>query len=129
MKVIQACCVTVLLVSFALAADLTGHWSGQIEVTAPDGNVHTQSAFLDLKQEANKITGSGGSAEGAGLPLENVEFDGSKLSFSVSAPDGRTYKSTLALVAADSLEGKLDFTLEDGTAITGKLTLKREPPK
>ncbi len=111
----------------AMAASLTGHWSGQIEISAPDGTVQTQAAFLDLKQEGEKVSGSGGSEPGESLPLENVQFDGTTLSFTVTGPDGRVYKSTVSRSSDDQLEGKLDFALEDGTKLSGKMTLKREP--
>lgn len=129
MKLSLACLLTILLVGFASAADLTGHWPGQAELTTPDGAVHNQGAYLDLKQEGTKVTGSGGTDQGESLPLEDVQFDGKTLTFKVSGPDGRTYKSSLALVSADQLEGKLEFTMEDGTAVAAKLTLKREPAK
>ena len=127
MKLTVACLLSMLFVGFAAAADLTGHWSGQAELTGPDGNQHTQSLFLDLKQEGDKVTGSGGSEEGESLPIENAQFDGTKLTFSVSGPDGRTYKSNLSLISADRLEGKLDFTMQDGTELNAKLTFQRQP--
>jgi len=129
MKLSLAFFLTILLVSFASAADLTGHWPGQAELTAPDGTQHSQGAFLDLKQEGTKVTGSGGTEQGESLPLEDVQFDGKNLTFKVTGPDGRIYKSSLALVSSDQLEGKLEFTMEDGTAVAAKLMLKREAAK
>jgi len=121
--------LAILFVGFAAAADLTGHWPGQAELTAPDGTQHSVAAYLDLKQEGTTVTGSGGTEQGESLPLEDVQFDGKTLSFKVTGPDGRTYKSTLALVSADQLEGKLEFNIENGAPITAKMTLKREPAK
>lgn len=129
MKLTLTCLLTLLLVGFASAADLTGHWPGQAELTTPDGVQHSQGAYLDLKQEGTKVTGSGGTEQGESLPLEDVQFDGKTLTFKVTGPDGRIYKSSLDLVSPDQLEGKLEFTTEDGTAVAAKLTLKREQPK
>ncbi len=129
MKLTLACLLTILLVGLASAADLTGHWPGQAELTTPDGTQHSVPAYLDLKQDGTTVTGSGGTEQGESLPLEDVQFDGKTLSFKVTGPDGRTYKSTLELVSADQLEGKLEFTLEDGTAVAAKMTLKREAAK
>lgn len=129
MRLTLACVLTILLVGFASAADLTGHWPGQAELTTPDGTQHTQAAYLDLKQEGTKVTGSGGTEQGESLPLEDVQFDGKTLTFKVTGPDGRTYKSALDLVSPDQLDGKLEFTMEDGTAVAAKLTLKREQAK
>jgi len=129
MKLTLACLLAILCVGFASAADLTGHWPGQAEMTAPDGTQHSIAAYLDLKQEGTTVTGSGGTEQGESLPLEDVSFDGKTLSFKVSGPDGRTYKSALTLISADQLEGKLEFTIEDGTAITAKMTLKRAAAK
>ena len=130
MRLRTACLLSMLFMLFmvpAMAANLTGHWSGQVEISAPDGTVQTQAAFLDLKQEGDKVTGSGGTEPGESLPLENVQFDGNRLSFKVTGPDGREYKSNVTLADKDRLEGKLNFAMQDGTEVTCKLTLKREP--
>jgi len=129
MKLILACLLSILFVGFAAAADVTGHWSGQAEMNAPDGTAHSMPAFLDLKQDGEKVTGSGVSNSGEDLPLENVQFDGTNLSFSVSGPDGRTYKSNLTLASVNRLEGKLVFTIEGGDEITAKVSLERAPAK
>lgn len=130
MKLRLTCLFAILIIGQALAAaNLTGAWSGEIEFTAPDGTVQNQSAYLDLKQEGNQVTGTGGSQPGEGLPLENVAFDGTKLTFSVTGPDGRAYKSDLTLVSADRLEGKLSFDAPDGTQASAKVTLDRQPAK
>lgn len=129
MKLTLACCLTILLVGVVSAADLTGHWPGQAQMTTPDGANHSLGAYLDLKQEGTTVTGSGGTDQGESLPLEDVQFDGKTLTFKVSGPDGRIYKSTLTLVSPDQLEGKLEFTIDDGSAIAAKLTLKREAAK
>ncbi|RPI28855.1 MAG: hypothetical protein EHM61_03680 [Acidobacteria bacterium] len=129
MKLSLACLLLLSILSFAAAADLTGHWAGQAEVTAPDGTFHSLPVFLDLKQEGDKVSGSGGSESGDSLPLENVQFDGTKLSFSVSGPDGRTYKSDLSLVSSERLEGKLTFTMGDGAELTAKMTVTRAAAK
>jgi hypothetical protein len=126
MKLPLTVLLCLLLTGFAGAANLTGHWAGDVALEAPDGTVQTQAVFLDLSQEGDQVTGSGGT-EGGTLPLENVQFDGKKLSFSSQGPDGRIYTSKLSLVAADRLEGTLVFAIGDGTEITCRMKLQREP--
>lgn len=129
MKLTVACLLSMLLVGFSSAADLTGHWSGLAQMTGPDGTQYQVGGYLDLKQEGTKVSGVGGTDQGESLPLEDVQFDGKILTFKVTGPDARIYKGNLELISPDQLEGKLEFTTEDGTAVTAKFALKREPPK
>jgi hypothetical protein len=129
MKLPLACLLLMSVLTLAAAADLTGHWTGQAELTAPDGTFHSISVFMDLKQDGDKVGGSAGSDSGDSLPLENVQFDGTKLDFTVTGPDGRVYKSELSLVSDNRLEGKLIFTPGEGPEVTAKMALSREAAK
>jgi hypothetical protein len=60
------------------------------------------------------------------LPIENGIFDGKKVAFQFAGQDGRVYRASLVSASEDCLEGTLEFALQDGTPMAGKLTLKRK---
>jgi hypothetical protein len=78
----------------ALAADLTGNWSGQL--TDPRGARH--EIALNLKVEGEKVTGTmtGGPPAGAEEPIVNGKLQGDQLSFGVrvQGPDGNPVEFT-----------------------------------
>jgi hypothetical protein len=78
----------------ALAADVTGTWSGYI--ADPGGNNHDIS--LNLKTDGNKVTGTmtGGPPMGAEQQIVNGKLDGDQLSFEVNAqgPGGESLTPT-----------------------------------
>jgi len=112
------------IASFAI--DVSGKWTGSLEIKLPDGSTVTQPAWTEFAQQGQEITGSaGGGDSDEASPIEKVMFDGKNLAFQFAGPDGRVYKANLALADEDHLEGTLDFALPDGTALTAKMTLKR----
>jgi len=64
-----------------IAADVTGRWSGRFRV---DGGDHDTPQLFVLKQDGNKITGSGGPNETEQYPLENGRVDGVRVQFEVT---------------------------------------------
>jgi hypothetical protein len=108
----------------ALAMDISGKWSGDLEIKMPDGNVVTQPAWAEFHQKGDEISGSaGGGDSDESSPLEKGLFDGKKLAFQFTGPDGRVYKASLVLTADHRFEGTLDFTLPDGSPVAAKMTL------
>ena len=86
---------SLLLAVPALAADVSGAWSGQL--TDPAGNTHPITLQLTLAE--NKVTGTltGGPPLGEAQSLVNGKLEGDQLSFDVKAqgPGGEiviTYK-------------------------------------
>ena len=113
----------------AFEADISGQWTGSIEVNLPDGSAVTQPAWAEFHQKILEISGTaGGGDSDESLPIEKGILDGKKVAFQFTGLDGRVYKASLALTSEDSLEGKLDFTLPDGSSMTARLVLKREKP-
>jgi hypothetical protein len=50
-----------LLTAFALAAgELGGKWSGKFDITRSDGETKADSAYMDLKLDGTKVTGTAG---------------------------------------------------------------------
>ena len=103
----------------ALAADVSGKWSGTF--TAEGGE--PQPAFMILKQSGSALTGSGGPDENEQWPLENGKVDGNKITGSVKSPDGAVYTVNLVL-EGDHLRGEITAKQEDRT-MKGKMDVTR----
>lgn len=125
-------CVCVLLTLLALpvaAADFTGKWAGSAEVKTADGTSDGGSAYADLRQKGNEITGSAGYDETHVAPIEKAKLDGNKLIFQVtlSGDDGTSvYKVSLTQVNDNRLEGEFEGVRGDGNKMTGTLVFTRQ---
>jgi hypothetical protein len=109
------------------AADISGKWIGRVELKLPDGGVADQPAWVELIQKRQELSGTagGGDSDEASL-IESGRFDGEKVEFQFTGPDGRVYKARLRPAGEDCLKGTLDFALPDGSSMTAKLELKRD---
>jgi hypothetical protein len=102
-----------------LAADATGKWTGTL---TPDGG-GDGPAYLVLKQEGTKLTGTAGPGEGEQTPIENGKVDGANITFELPA-GGSVMKFVLK---QEGEEIKRDISRErDGQKQTAKLAVKRE---
>ncbi len=115
--------LTVLAASLA-AADLTGKWSGTVDLKGPDGS-ESGGAWLELKQQGDEITGKAGPSEEELHPISDAKFDGKRLTFQVTGPQGQVFKLALDLIADDKLEGAIEGQTDSGDKITGKISLKK----
>jgi hypothetical protein len=105
----------------AMAADISGKWSGSFLPENGDGG----SAYVILNQSGNKITGSGGPGAEEQWPGLEGTVDGNKVSFKVkSASDGTVYECSLVL-DGNHLKGDVVFTTADGQSGKAKLDLER----
>lgn len=112
-------CLLLLLGAFGLAAaDLSGKWSGSIDVVE-DGQTRTVAVFLILKQDGSKLSGSAGENESDQHPITKGTLDGEKLSLEVDGGDA-TYYLDLR-VAGDQMTG--DARRGDSTRM--KMSVKR----
>jgi hypothetical protein len=105
------------------AADVTGKWAGSLQVKNSDGETQNPPAYLVLKQEGDKLTGTGGPAEDRQEATITGKVDGNKLIF-VAEHEGRTMNFTLQL-DGDSMKGELTRETHDGEKETAQLSLKR----
>ena len=105
------------------AADVTGKWEGTVEFKRPDGTPGGGSAFLNLKQSGQEVTGTAGESADEQVPIEKGKIDGEKLTFEINA-DERVFKLELTLTG-DKLEGQVKFQDSSGNPMTGKLSLTR----
>ena len=110
--------------ALSLCADVTGKWSGTIQIKDAQGDQKTESAYLILKQEGTAVSGSGGPSEEKQHPIGNGKVEGSKLSFEISMGEGRVMRFDLT-TAGDQIDGDVTAPAKDGAAETAKLSVKR----
>src|ERR1700683_1567420 len=78
-----------LLTALALAAgELNGKWSGKFDITNSNGETKADSAYMDLKLEGTKVTGTAGPDESKQWAVKNGKLEGGKLPFNVDTEDG-----------------------------------------
>src|SRR5207244_731255 len=74
------------LTAISLFADVTGKWSGSFNMTR-DGETKDDTAFLDLKQTGDKITGTAGPNAEKQMPIRAGSIEGNTIKFEVE-PEG-----------------------------------------
>jgi hypothetical protein len=102
--------VTLLALLWAMAAGLTGTWTGNISQRESDGTLAERgSAFLQLDQHDNVITGQVGPSRDAAHPIEKAVLSGDELKFATHYSDpesGETVNWWFELkVKGNSMEG------------------------
>src|ERR1051325_5720583 len=116
-----------LLAVFTLslcAADLTGKWSGTIEIKR-GGESKAESAFVILKQEGMSLTGSGGPNETQQHAMQNGKVDGDKITFEIALCEQRVMRFNLT-AAGDQITGDITGPKKDtGEPETARLSVKR----
>jgi hypothetical protein len=110
MKTLVCALLTAVFAVTALAADVTGKWSGSF---APEGH-DPSNAFMILKQAGTTLTGSAGPDEGEQWPISNGKIDGGKITGDLTAPDGAVYKLDLVL-DSEHIKGDVSMTREGET--------------
>jgi hypothetical protein len=97
-----------LLAGSMLAGDFTGKWSGTFELKAPDGQSRTIPAYMVLKQEGDKVTGTGGPNAEKQHPVEQAKVEGDKVTLLID-------RLTLTLTqTGDELKGDVSREDENG---------------
>ena len=115
-----------VLSALALCADVTGKWSGTIQIKDAQGDQKTESAYLILKQEGAALSGSGGPNEEKQHPMRNGKVEGSKLTFEiVVSPEGDRVMKFALTVSGDQIDGDVSAPSKEGGPETAKLSVKR----
>jgi len=104
------CCL--LLCSLSLLADVSGKWSGSFDITGPDGETKPDTAFLVLKQEGSKISGTAGPNEEKQFAIKTGKIDGDKLTMEVEMEDGGLLSFDLTL-ESEHLKGNVKGQMGD----------------
>jgi hypothetical protein len=117
----------VLLLSAATlnAADVTGRWSGTMDLKNAEGATGSGPTYIILKQEGSKVTGTGGPNENEQYPIQNGKLEGDKLTFE-SVTGGNTMYFDLR-VKGDQIDG--DIKGGEGGKLTAKISVKRVAAK
>jgi len=120
-----------LLTSLALGADASGRWKGSLEFKGDDDQVQTVSAYADLKQQDNSVTGKIWKEQGQQFEVEQGQVTNNQISFKFHAPEGDeeqviVHSVRLTLVSRTQLNGTLEFEL-GGQRVSAKLTFSKEP--
>jgi hypothetical protein len=124
MKALVCILLAAALAIPALAADITGKWSGSFTPSDPSGQVEASSAYLVLKQSGTQVTGTGGPDENQQWPIQNGKFEANKLTGEVHDDNGAVYKVALTL-SGDHLKGDVSVTTPDGQTVQAKCDVAR----
>jgi hypothetical protein len=120
--------VLVPLLSLALyGADVTGKWTGKIEVVDPSGeNKISTPVKAEFQQKASAVSGKIGRAEDQEIEtISNARIDDKRLSFEVQSAEATTpFKFSLVLVSEDRIEGEMKGAIDEGK-ISGKVVLQK----
>jgi hypothetical protein len=117
---IVAMLIALLCAGAALAADVTGKWTGQM--AGPDGNGF--EIGFTLKQDGAKLTGTVQGPQGDPIEILDGKVDGDKLSFVVKVD----YNGGMTITHTGTISGdeiKLSSKVEGGDFPAGSMTLKR----
>ena len=117
------------LAAALMAADVSGTWKGNVVVDDPtSGSVVDTQVRAELRQKADAITGVIGRQEDqAGESVQNAKLDGKHLTFEVSSTEANGSIKFVLTLDGNRLDGEMSGTM-DGTAISGKVHLTRQPP-
>jgi len=119
MKTLVCALLTALFAMTAMAADVTGKWTGTF---TPEGQ-NPGNCYVVLKQSGTTITGTAGPDENQQWPLTNGKAQGNKITGEVSSPDGAIYKLDLVL-EGEHIKGDVTATV-GGQAMKAKLDVTR----
>jgi len=112
-----------LLTALSLFADVSGKWSGSFDITGPDGQTKPDSAFLNLKQDGNKISGTAGPNEEKQFDIKTGQIDGDKITMEVEMEDGGVLSFDLKL-DGDHIKGDVKGQMGD-EKMTAKMDVAR----
>jgi hypothetical protein len=97
-NILSSALILVVLSGAALAADITGSWSGTMSMG--DNQITLTYSF---KQEGGNLTGSVVPPQGDALPLSEGKVDGDKVSFAVKV---EMNGSTVKFVSSGTIKGE-----------------------
>jgi len=109
-------------------ADVSGKWSGSIEVADPStGDKINTPVKVVFDQKDSMVSGKIGRTEDDQTEdIHNGKLDGNKLTFDVQPPEATSaMKFQLVLVAADRIEGEMKGAVDVGN-VSGKVTLQKD---
>jgi hypothetical protein len=116
-------CLLISLLTLS-AAEVSGKWTGSIQVKTSSGEMMTVPLMAELHQKGQKLVGTVGRYATEKQAVQNGKVEGTKVSFEVTSADsGIPFKFALTLNDTH-LDGEMKGQLEDGP-ISGKVALTR----
>lgn len=128
--VLRAMAILLCLTTLALAADVSGKWSGTLEFKGDDGQSQTVPAYAELKQQNGTLVGTVWKEDGQRFEIEQGRVAGNEISFTFKAPEGEeeevlVHSVKLNTMSPTQMQGTLEFDA-GGQKFAGKLTFTRE---
>ena len=113
-----------MFAAIGFGADLTGAWSGPMQMTR-NGETKDDSAHFVLTQKGTEVTGSVGPNADKQLPITKGSIEGSDAVLEAASPDGAVKIVIKVKLEGEKLNGDLSMSGPEGEAATGKLSLAR----
>jgi hypothetical protein len=113
-----------LLVLTASAANLSGKWTGVIEVNDSGGKIETP-VELYLEQKAGTLSGKiGRSNNPETVEIRNAKVDGDKLTFDSSSTEASASMTFSLTIHGERMQGEMRGVAQ-GNEIVAKVTFSR----
>jgi hypothetical protein len=108
----------------ASATDVTGKWSGSVIAKTPDGETNEETAWMQLVQTGDLVTGTAGPSPDKQGPIKDGKITGDQVDFKVGVEDAVAVVH-LQLVG-ERLQGQAVIETPDGK-VTANIDVKRVP--
>jgi len=103
-----------VLIGIALAApadvNVTGNWSGTVNMTRPDGSIREDTLLLILKQSGTEITGSAGTGADDQRPIQKGKIDGDKIALEIQDSENNRVVTFALVIAGDRIKGDVNIS-------------------
>ena len=116
-------CAVVMFSATVWSADVTGTWSGPMEMKRGD-ETKADSAYLVLKQTGNEITGTVGPNEEKRLPITKGNADGDSI-YLEAIVEGENKMVLRLKLDGEKLAGELKAEGPTAPPLSGKMTLSK----
>jgi hypothetical protein len=124
MKLFLCLILAAALAGVAMAdVDVTGKWSGTLNLAGPNGETKETTALLVLKQTGAEITGTVGPNEEQQFPIQKGKIEADVITLQADH-DGHTLTLDLKLVSG-RITGEVSMT-GDGQSMKAKLDVGRQ---
>jgi hypothetical protein len=105
------------------AADLSGQWTGTVEMRDAAGATRVASAFLDLEEDGGQVTGTAGPRASEQFEISNGRLEGDKLTFDVQMSQGVIHFRLI--FDGKSIKGEARGEGSGGESMVARLDLQR----
>ena len=121
-------CLLLLTALTLSAGELTGKWSGKFDITTADGETKPDSAYIALKVDGAKVTGTAGPNEDQQWTIRNGKLEAGKLTFDVVLEGNGGDDGTLVfdlVFDGETIRGSAVGISPGGEKMSAKVDLKR----